>query len=623
MRIRVLAAAFLALLLVACGGSSKKSSGPPPVAACADGMDNDGDTLVDMADPGCTSASDNNEVATFPACSDRLDNDGDTMIDFPTDPGCAAASSTTEAPQCNDAQDNDADTLIDLADTDCSSASDATESGTVVGTTTINFSTYLGSNAHDFVRDVAVDSNGNVYAVGGASSNDLPTTAGTAQPTFGGYEDAFVAKFNGQGQLLWSTFLGGAELDRAYAVEVSGNDVIIAGRAGASFPITPGVIQTQFQGSSTVPNIYPHPQDGFVAKLNATNGTLRWATFFGAANDTHANIVRDVAVDPATGFIYLAASTTAGSVYPAAVLTAFQQGHQSNQRGGIDGVLAKLSGDGTSMPWATYVGGSADEAAQPSVRVDSQGRPVVLFLTQSSNAPTTAGVNDRQLSGGNDFYVAKYELNGNLAWATFVGGSDGEGLETHNLAIRNDDALVIAGATRSTDFTATVTGEYDGSQNGNGGSGTGQGTNYPSDCGIAVLAANGGSLLGATYYGGSVGEACEGVGVDANRNVYVTGGSFSANLPTTTGAYQSTRPGTVSPFVAVFNLDLSALRYGSYYGGSGNAVGRDLAVHGEAHLVFGGEIGAGWPLHNAVRSTVSAGDLHGGVADLTVPLGPG
>jgi hypothetical protein len=495
------------------------------------------------------------------------------------------------------------------------------------GTTTLNFSTYLGQNSHDFVRDVAVDANGNVYAVGGTASNDLPTTAGTAQPSFGGYEDAFVAKFGPNGNLIWATFLGGPELDRAYAVEVVGNDVIVGGRAGMSFPhITAGVIQPAFAGSSIVPGIYPHPQDGFVVKLNASNGTRVWGTFFGAANDAVANIVRDLAVDPATGFIYLAASTEAGSVYPAAILTALASGHQSTQRGGNDGVLAKLSGNGQSMPWATYVGGSSNETQEPSVRVDSQGRPVVLYVTTSANAPTTAGVNDTSLSGGADWYVAKYELNGALAWATFVGGNDGESIETHNLAIRNDDSLVIAGGLRSTDLTATVSGEYDGTHNGNGGQGTGGGTNYATDCGIAVLPANGGPLLGATYFGGAVGDTCEGVGADANRNIYVTGGSFSDNLPMTTGAYQATKPGTVSPFLAVFNRDLTALRYASFYGGSGNAVGRCLTVHtaqAEAHFTFGGEVGAGWPLQNATRSTVSAGDLHGGLADVTVPLGPG
>ena len=137
-----------------------------------------------------------------------------------------------------------------------------------------------------------------------------------------------------------------------------------------------------------------------------------------------------------------------------------------------------------------------------------------------------------------------------------------------------------------------------------------------------MLAPGGGSLLAGTYYGGSVGDACEGVDVDADQNIYVTGGTYSS-LPTTSGAHQANRPATLSPFVAVFNRDLTALRYGSYFGGSGASVGRSLSVHAEGHFVFGGEMGAGFPLRNAVRSSVSGATAHGGVADLTVPLGPG
>ena len=613
--------------LMGCGGAKKAGGGPPPPTSPVITSNGGGANATrNVAENGTAvttvTATDVNAGTTFSySISGGADaarfaiNSSSGVLTF-------VAAPNFEAP--TDAGANNVyDVTVQVSDgalTDTQAiAVTVTDVNEVPGTTTVNFSTYLGNQLSDFVRDVAVDSSGNVYAVGGTYSSDLPTTNGTAQPNFGGYEDAFVVKFNPQGQIVWSTFLGGAELDRAYALEVSGTDVIVAGRAGASFPVTPGVIQTQFQGGQTVPNLYPHPQDGFVAKLRASNGTLVWASFFGATDD-HAAIVRDVAVDPATGSIYLAASTDTGT-YPQAILNAFQNGHQPNRRGGFDGVLAKLSADGTTMPWATYVGGTSDESTVPSVRVDTQGNPIVLFITRSSNAPTTPGTFDAVLNGVSDFYLAKYALDGSLAWATFVGGNSTEGVETHNLAIRTDNTLVIAGASSSTDFPTQV-GAYDDTNNGLGGNGTGAGTNYPSDCAIAIIAANGASLLAGTYYGGSVGEACEGVGADSNGNVYVTGATFSS-LPVTSGAYQSAMPATQSPFLAVFNRDLTALRYASYYGGSGSSAGRTLAVHAEAHFVFGGGMGAGFPLVNAARSIVASGVNHGGVADLTVPLGPG
>ncbi|MBU0766232.1 DUF11 domain-containing protein, partial [Patescibacteria group bacterium] len=66
---------------------------------CSDGIDNDGDNLIDFpADPGCSSALDNDEtdpVVTY-QCNDGIDNDGDNLIDFPADPGCSSALDNDE-----------------------------------------------------------------------------------------------------------------------------------------------------------------------------------------------------------------------------------------------------------------------------------------------------------------------------------------------------------------------------------------------------------------------------------------------------------------------------------------------------------------------------------------------
>ena len=81
------------------------------------GIDDDGDGLVDLADPGCSSVADPRELSMdeeLPQCSDGIDNDGDGNIDFPYDPGCGAAGDNEEvnppnAPECGDELDNDND----------------------------------------------------------------------------------------------------------------------------------------------------------------------------------------------------------------------------------------------------------------------------------------------------------------------------------------------------------------------------------------------------------------------------------------------------------------------------------------------------------------------------------
>jgi len=67
--------------------------------ACDDGVDNDGDGLVDYPeDPGCTSDIDPSENDPARICDDGIDNDGDGATDYPADPGCLSLADPSEAP---------------------------------------------------------------------------------------------------------------------------------------------------------------------------------------------------------------------------------------------------------------------------------------------------------------------------------------------------------------------------------------------------------------------------------------------------------------------------------------------------------------------------------------------
>jgi len=120
---------------------------PPPVYQCGDGEDNDGDGLVDMNDPGCENADDDDEYNAPPPppppppvyqCGDGEDNDGDGLVDL-DDPGCENPDDDDEynAPppppppppvyQCGDGEDNDGDGLVDLDDPGCENPDDDDE----------------------------------------------------------------------------------------------------------------------------------------------------------------------------------------------------------------------------------------------------------------------------------------------------------------------------------------------------------------------------------------------------------------------------------------------------------------------------------------------------------------
>ena len=107
-------------------------SGVSMTSECSDGIDNDGDGDIDLADIGCTHISDTSEVNT--ACSNGIDDDGDGWIDI-ADPGCYQGGiympddndeSNSEF-QCSNGLDDDGDTFFDGFDSECTAGDDDSE----------------------------------------------------------------------------------------------------------------------------------------------------------------------------------------------------------------------------------------------------------------------------------------------------------------------------------------------------------------------------------------------------------------------------------------------------------------------------------------------------------------
>src|SRR5205085_11992521 len=72
------------------------------------------------------------------------------------------------------------------------------------------FSTYLGGTNLDSAYGIAVDGAGNSHVVGSASSSDFPVTPGVVQGSYPGFRSAFVTKFTNTGVIGYSTFSGGS-----------------------------------------------------------------------------------------------------------------------------------------------------------------------------------------------------------------------------------------------------------------------------------------------------------------------------------------------------------------------------------------------------------------------------
>jgi hypothetical protein len=102
------------------------------------------------------------------------------------------------------------------------------------------YSTYFGGTSREWISDVVLETQGNVFATGWTESSDFPTTKGVFQDDYAGQGDGFVLSLNKTGgALLWSSFLGGKnEWDRGsfLDLDVDGNIYVLGATNANDFP---------------------------------------------------------------------------------------------------------------------------------------------------------------------------------------------------------------------------------------------------------------------------------------------------------------------------------------------------------------------------------------------------
>lgn len=183
------------------------------------------------------------------------------------------------------------------------------ESGRPALSARVQYASLFGGPGDDFASHVRVDQAGNVYIVGATTSQVLPGTPNTFQPTrpagIPGTSDVFVAKFDQTGtRLLWATFLGGEQSDEVVGVRLDGSgNICISGETRSeTFPTTPGA----YQRSST-----PNRISGFVSIISADGRRLLASTYIPRIRATVAQFAAngDVVV-AADGEVDLSAVTT-------------------------------------------------------------------------------------------------------------------------------------------------------------------------------------------------------------------------------------------------------------------------------------------------------------------------
>jgi hypothetical protein len=377
------------------------------------------------------------------------------------------------------------------------------------------YTTVLASDANTAGQAIAADSSGNVYIAGVTEAGNLPVTAGAWQTVFGGVSDAFAAKLNSAGNLVYATYMGGAGQDAGtgIAIDSTGN-AYVGGYTSGSFPTTAGAAQTLYGGGFT---------DAFVVKLNPSGSAAVYSTLLGGTGYDQA----DAIVVDAAGDACIAGYTDSTNL---AVYAAVQPA----PGGEGDALIACLNPGGTAWTMVSYLGGSNIDQAS-ALAIDPSGDLYVAGTTYSADFPVTSGVFQPANAGGYDAFIAKLSPGGaTLVFATYLGGNGSDAATT--LAVGSAGDVWIGGYTTSTNFP--LSGAW---QSVPGGSFDGF---------ISHLSANAVALLTASYLGGSGDDRVLGIALDpATGLVFAAGSTLSLNFPVTPGAMEGAAPAGMNAFL--------------------------------------------------------------------------
>ncbi len=318
---------------------------------------------------------------------------------------------------------------------------------------------------------------------------------------------------------------------------------------------------------------------------------VEYSTYYGGSG---TDIGYGIAVDK-DGFVYVTGQTSSLN-FP------LKNAYQTARDGASDAFVMKLSPNGLTVMFSTYIGGRNPGDKGSSIAVDQTGN---IYFTGETNSLNFPVVNAAQpiFRGNTDAFVAKFNPTGSeLLYSTYLGGTLPDA--AYGLALDGSNSVYITGRTQSANFPTRnpMQAALKGQQ----------------DVFVARFAPDG-SLAYSTYLGGEPmetgardEEAGYSIAVDQLQNVYITGFTTTPSFPTV-NAIQRNFGGVEDVFVCKLNSAGSALVYSTFLGGDRAEEARAIAVDalGNAYIT-GYTFSLNFPTVNALQP------IYGGNVDAFV-----
>jgi len=363
--------------------------------------------------------------------------------------------------------------------------------------------------------------------------------------------------------LYYSTYIGGYGTEYGYGIGVDSNgQAMVSGystySSSGEFPTTSGAYQSS-RGSTSY--------DAYVSKFDYTGSALIYSTFIGGYNSDYCY----AGTADRSGYAYICGYTYyygSSNNYPS-TSGAYQTGF--TYTGYPDTFVTKLSKDGSSLEYSTFIGGGYYDYCR-AIDVDSSGYVYIsgycsyssTYSVSYGDYPTTVGAFQTTRGGtSQDAFATKFNPSGSaIIWSTFIGGSISSEYG-YGIAADTSGNAYATGYTGSSDFP-TTSGAYDTSLSGS----------YSTY--VTKLASSNGAGVYSTYLGGGGYDYGRCIDVDSSGYAYVSGytssgysSTYMPAFPTTTGAYSTTHNGgTYDLFVTKMNTAGTGLVYSTFLGGS-------------------------------------------------------
>lgn len=435
-----------------------------------------------------------------------------------------------------------------------------------------------GGGADDVVGTVAVDGAGNVLVTGHFSGSvDFdPEGDGDVHDSVGGW-DAYLVKFDFNGNFLWARTWGGSgdETGTGLAVDGSGN-AFVSGRYRGTVDFDPG----HGEYSRTSNNLYGL-NNAFLSKFDP-DGNFVWArTWGGTGTASTGDEAYGVAAD-ASGNAYVVGDFSSPSVD-------FNPGdgidpHANNSiTGFFDAFLVKFAPNGDYL-WAKTWGGDYYDDG-PRAAVDGSGHVYVAGMFQGTVDFDPGPGNDPHSTVGHygnigDYgvFLTKFDATGTHVWAKTWGGSGWDIGE--NVAVDGSGNPYIAGYFQGED-------DFD-----PGGGADNRTSSGGFDAFLSKFDPDGNRLWSKTWGAGG-NDRCEYISLDGRGSLYVTGDfQYTVDLDPGTGSDPHIANGNSDAFLTKFDLNGNFI-WAKNWGGTGDTGAFSAAVDGWGDIyVIGGFSGS-------------------------------